>query len=280
MQEQWPDWVLVYGDTNSTPAGALAAAKLGIPIAHVEAGLRSYNRDMPEDINRVLTDHAAYLLLTPTDTSTSNLIKEGVNCEMIRQVGDVMFDAALFYGSKAETYSNILADNGLERGHYVMSTVHRQENTNDPDRLKAIFKAFQTVAKDMPVVVPMHPRTRKRLEAAELLPLIKRLIVLPSIGYLDMVMLELGAAVIATDSGAIQKEAYFHGVPCVTLRHETEWMELLELDWNRLSPPTDDNTICRAKQCEFGSRGKAGFPYGDGNAGHRIVEQLVKRLLA
>ena len=273
LEQEAPDWVLVYGDTNSTLAGALAAAKLHIPVAHVEAGLRSFNRRMPEEINRVLTDHASDALFTPTDTATTNLHNEGVDPERIQQVGDVMFDAALFYGQRAEERSRVLTDHDLERGGYILATVHRQENTDDPRRLRAIFEAFQTVAREQPVALPLHPRTRARLEEAGLLHLTKGLTLLPPVGYLDMVMLERAAAVIATDSGGVQKEAYFHGVPCVTLREETEWTELIDLGWNQLAIPGVAD-IAREIPKSISKTGSDGTPYGDGMAAAQIIDRL------
>jgi len=273
MQKERPDWVLVYGDTNSTLAGALAAVKLQIPIAHVEAGLRSFNRDMPEEINRILTDHAAGLLLTPTDKATQNLLDEGIDSRRIEQVGDVMFDAIIFYGAKSEKYSHILSDYGLERGKYILSTIHRQENTDNLDRLQTIFKALNDMSKEFSVVIPLHPRTRKCLEKAELLNLIDGLTVLPPVGYLDMIMLERGAAVIATDSGGVQKEAYFNGVPCVTLRNETEWVELVTLGWNRLAPPGSADIVNEIVNA-IASKGQDSKPYGDGKAARKIVNKL------
>mgnify|MGYP006282272191 CR=1 FL=1 len=270
MEQEAPDWVLVYGDTNSTLAGALAAAKLHIPVAHVEAGLRSFNRRMPEEINRVLTDHAADLLFTPTDIATTNLGNEGVEATRIQQVGDVMFDAALFYGQRAEERSRVLTDHGLQRGDFVLATVHRQENTDDPQRLRAIFEAFQTVNREKPIAMPLHPRTRARLEEAGVLHLTEGLTLLPPVGYLDMVMLERAAAVIATDSGGVQKEAYFHGVPCVTLREETEWTELVELGWNRLVAPVKGDIAGTVKEA-FGGSGRQARPYGEGDASRLIA---------
>lgn len=273
MQEVHPDWVLVYGDTNSTLAGALAAAKLNVPLAHVEAGLRSFNRSMPEEVNRIMADHCAELLLTPTEQATRNLRNEGVREERIRQVGDVMFDASLFYAAKAERCSRILDETGLQRGGYVLATVHRQENTDDPSRLGEIFDALGRVAREVPVVVPIHPRTRDSLKG-RLSAATQGLTVLPPVGYLDMVMLERGAMVIATDSGGVQKEAYFHSVPCVTLREETEWTELVEMGWNRLAPPGGAD-IADAIRAAIGSKGGIGNPYGSGNAAKRVADALV-----
>lgn len=231
LQEEKPDWLLVYGDTDSTLAGSLAAVKLHISIAHVEAGLRSFNRAMPEEINRILTDHASNLLFAPTATAMKNLTEEGIAPVSVYNVGDVMFDAALYYGKKAEQTSRILDKYGLLSKGYVLATMHRQENVDDYTRLASILQGF--AASDKLIVLPLHPRTRKRLEEFRL--------VLPSsvnsidpVGYLDMVMLEKHAALIATDSGGVQKEAYFHRVPCITLRDETEWVELIEVGANRL----------------------------------------------
>lgn len=276
LQQETPDWVLVYGDTNSTLAGALAAAKLHIPVAHVEAGLRSFNRRMPEEINRVLTDHASDLLFTPTDTATANLRHEGMDATRIAQVGDVMFDAALFYGQRAESHTRILTDHGLERVGYVLATVHRQENTDVPERLRAIFEAFQSVADEWPVALPLHPRTRACLESAGLLHLTNGLTILPPVGYLEMVMLERAAVVIATDSGGVQKEAYFHGVPCVTLRGETEWTELVEMGWNRLALPGQADIEAEVRRA-IGERGDDKTPYGVGDAAERIVNLIHTR---
>lgn len=226
-----PDWVLVYGDTDSTLAGALAAAKLHIPVAHVEAGLRSFNRRMPEEINRVLTDHISSLLFTPTDTATRNLANEGITGERVQQVGDVMYDAAIYYGKRAEQRSSILVDLRLTPKGYILATIHRAENTDDPHRLGEILNGLASA--ELPVVWPLHPRTKNRLNKFGLrLPANFRAI--DPVGYLDMVMLEKHAYLIATDSGGVQKEAYFYQVPCITLRDETEWVETVESGWNKL----------------------------------------------
>jgi UDP-GlcNAc3NAcA epimerase len=211
-----PDLVLVYGDTNSTLAGALAAVKLHIPVAHVEAGLRSSNRRMPEEINRVLTDHASDLLFTPTETATENLRREGISAESIYWVGDVMYDAALFYADKAKEKEEILKRLQLEPKGYVLATVHRAENTDDLGRLRAIFEGLERVADSSPVIMPLHPRAKKKLSRLGLRN--SKIRYLDPVGYLDMISLEKNAAVIATDSGGVQKEAFFYRVPCVTLR--------------------------------------------------------------
>ena len=272
-----PDWTLVYGDTNSTLAGALAAVKLRVPVAHVEAGLRSFNRSMPEEINRVLTDHASDLLLAPTAAAVQNLRRENIAAERVHQVGDVMYDALLFYGSRAQQSSTVLARLGLTGGQYVLATIHRAENTDDPGRLRAIVAGLSAAGgADRPVVMPVHPRTRAALEQAGLrAEICGRINLIDPVGYLDMVMLEKHAAVIATDSGGVQKEAFFHRVPCVTLRDETEWVELVEAGWNRLCPPTSPGLIASAVRDSLGARGRQVNPYGEGDAAHRIVAILV-----
>ena len=273
MESEQPDWVLVYGDTNSTLAGALAASKLHIPVAHVEAGLRSFNRRMPEEQNRIVTDHLADLLFTPTDTATARLREEGIPAERIHQVGDVMYDAALYYGRLADERSDVLAQHGLAPGHYALATVHRAENTDDPERLRAIMEGLDEVAREIvPVVLPLHPRTRAAMQREDIQPGSIRLI--DPVGYLDMVALERHAAVIATDSGGVQKEAYFHGVPCVTLRDETEWVELVEMGWNRLVTPSQAGTK-EAISAAIGKYGARGAPYGIGDAARGIKTGLL-----
>jgi len=278
LMEARPDMVLVYGDTNSTLAGALAAAKLHIPVAHVEAGLRSFNRRMPEEINRILTDHCAEHLFTPTRTATHNLLAEGVPEARILECGDVMFDASLRFAKKAEARGEGAARLGLKRGQYVLATVHRQENTDDPARLAAIMEGLAMIAADMPVVLPMHPRTRARAEAANVGDALAAIRTIEPVGYLEMVGLEKDAAVVATDSGGVQKEAFFHRVPCVTLRDETEWLELVDAGWNTLTPPTDASTVRDAVLGACGSQGADITPYGAGNAAHLIVTEIVRVL--
>ncbi len=273
-----PDWMLVYGDTNSTLAGALAAAKLHIPIAHVEAGVRSFNRRMPEEVNRVLTDHMADLLLAPTPTAIENLRREGLPSTAMHLVGDCMYDVALHYGAQAESRSQILERLELKPGGYVLATVHRAENTDDPARLQAIFEGLSVVATELPVVLPLHPRTRAALERAGLLARVAdRLRLIDPVGYLDMIKLERNARLIATDSGGVQKEAFFHSVPCVTLRDETEWTELVECGANRLvSPLTQTNLVSAVREALAAKAGfAAGSLYGGGRAAEVIVEKLL-----
>ncbi len=273
LQELAPDAVLVYGDTNSTLAGALVAAKLHVPVVHVEAGLRSFNRAMPEEINRLMTDHLASILFTSTDVATENLMREGIARESVHQVGDVMFDSALLFAERAKARNALLAELALEPGRFVLATVHRAENTDDPEGLRALVDGLERVAEELPVVLPLHPRTRNALAKAGLA--FGRVRTVEPLGYLDMVALESQAAVIATDSGGVQKEAFFYRVPCVTLRDETEWVELVELGWNRLAPPRHGG-IAEAVLAAVGTQGADAAPYGSGNAAGAIAEVLAR----
>lgn len=276
LQEK-PDFVMVYGDTDSTLAGALAAAKLNMPIAHVEAGLRSFNRRMPEEINRVLTDHAADLLFTPTRAATDHLAEEGIQGGPVQLVGDVMYDAALFYAEKAEGTSHVLQELGLGSKDYVLATVHRAENTDHPARLSAILEGFGAYGK--PIVLPLHPRTAKRLQTTGIhLP--GNVTAIDPVGYLDMVMLEKHANLIATDSGGVQKEAFFYQVPCVTLRDETEWIELVDAGWNRITPPVSSAQVTEGLHAATGSVGEDIQPYGKGNAASLIADALKNLMQA
>ncbi len=276
LLDEKPDAVLVYGDTNSTLAGALAAAKLHIPVAHVEAGLRSFNRRMPEELNRVLTDHLAERLFTPTAAADENLLREGLPPERIRRVGDVMYDAALFFGERAARTSGILQAHGLHPKGYILATIHRAENTDDPGRLATVMEGLRAAAARMPVMLPLHPRTRRTLQDRGLLERVATgLTLVDPVGYLDMVMLEKNAALVVTDSGGVQKEAFFHQVPCVTLRDETEWVELVEAGWNRLCPPRSPEAVAGGIIAALGSRGRDVQPYGDGHAAERIAAELV-----
>lgn len=275
MLAERPDAVLVYGDTNSTLAGALAAAKLHIPVAHVEAGLRSFNLRMPEEVNRILTDRVSRWLFTPTAAAAGHLQREGVDPSAILPVGDVMFDVALHHGARSAQASRVLEQLGLPPGGYALATVHRAENTDDPVRLAAVVGGLAALAGTLPVVWPLHPRTRgvlARHPALQAQAASLRLI--EPVGYLDMVALERHAALIATDSGGVQKEAFFHRVPCVTLRDETEWVELVDAGWNRLAPPTTAAAVAAALHAALGTQGQAVQPYGAGDAAQRIVARL------
>ena len=278
LLDEQPDWVLVYGDTNSTLAGAIAAAKLHIPIAHVEAGLRSFNRSMPEEINRILTDRISTLLFAPTEAAVENLKREGINSSEIEMVGDVMYDAALYYTDKAKAESQILERLQLQSQSYVLATIHRAENTDDLTRLQAIFKGLVELSRSISVVLPLHPRTRGALEHENLLERVReQLHVIEPVGYLDMILLEQNARLIVTDSGGVQKEAFFHRVPCVTLRTETEWVELINLGWNNLIDPNDSRDVgARLQQFLYHPKPQSNSSelYGGGCAGDRIVSRL------
>ena len=270
-----PDVVLVYGDTNSTLAGAIAAVKLHIPVAHVEAGLRSFNLAMPEEVNRILTDRISRWLFTPTATAVAHLQAEGLVADQIVAVGDVMYDVALHHGARVDANGRVLERLGLKPGAYALTTVHRAENTDHPQRLMAIVDALEMVAAELPVVWPLHPRTRGVLEREGRLDrLAPNVRLIDPVGYLDMVQLEKHAAVIATDSGGVQKEAFFYGVPCVTLRDETEWVELVDAGWNRLAPPQSAQVVSTAVLGAIGTRGASIQPYGEGDAAQRIVQRL------
>lgn len=277
-----PDLVIVHGDTNSTLAGALAAVKLHVPLAHVEAGLRSFNRRMPEEINRVLVDHAADLLLVPTAAGLENLRREGLPEERLALVGDVMFDAARLYGARAPGPQELERRFGVRPGGYVLSTLHRAENTDDPARLSALVEGLCEVARALPVLLPLHPRTRGALERIGLLARAEAgLRVIAPAGFLEMLALERHARLVATDSGGVQKEAFFQGVPCVTLRDETEWVELLESGWNRLVPPQDARAVAEGVLGALAAGpGRPCQPYGDGQAAAQIVARLQALLQA
>jgi len=267
--------VIVYGDTNSTLAGALAAVKLHVPVLHIEAGLRSFNRFMPEEINRILTDHASDILFAPTERAVANLLREGLPRESIHRVGDVMYDAALFYAERAEAKSSILDNLGISPGCYVLATIHRAENTDDLSRFGVICKTLQEVSRRLPVVFPTHPRTRSIL-AQSGLSCTDRLLIIDPVGYLDMVVLEKNARIILTDSGGVQKEAFFYQVPCVTFRGETEWVELVELGWNRLAPPLSVDFQMLEIEASLDSQPGAAVanPYGTGTAGESIARMI------
>jgi UDP-GlcNAc3NAcA epimerase len=271
MQEQRPDWVLVYGDTNSTLAGALAAAKLHIPVAHVESGLRSYNRAMPEEINRVLTDHVSTLLFCPTAAAVENLAREGITRGVLL-TGDIMVDGVLRHAAAARSESRIHAELGLAAdAPYAAATIHRPANTDSPAALAEIIAGLGALG--LPVIFPAHPRTRKALETNSVtLPANVRLI--DPLGYVDMLALVSRAAVLLTDSGGLQKEAYVLRVPCVTVRSETEWVETVTSGWNRLCEP-ERGALQAVVSAAMDTR-PAAHPdfYGDGAAAGRIVAAL------
>jgi UDP-GlcNAc3NAcA epimerase len=277
LMAERPDAVLVYGDTNSTLAGALAAAKLHIPLAHVEAGLRSFNRKMPEEINRVLTDHVSTLLLCPTELAVKNLRDEGVRSG-VHLIGDVMFDVALKIADRAEAKSKF-RDTDLQSSPFILATVHRAENTDDPVRLVAILAALAALSTRHPVVFPMHPRTRAIL-AKRSISVGSGIRLIDPVGLVDMTWLERHAALVVTDSGGVQKEAYFHGTPCVTVRTETEWVETVTAGWNRLADPSQPEAIVAAATAALDQPRPTTriTEYGSGNAASKAVELLMHAL--
>jgi UDP-N-acetylglucosamine 2-epimerase (non-hydrolysing) len=271
IETEDPDALLLYGDTNSTLAGAIAGAKRDLCVAHVEAGLRSDNRSMPEETNRVLTDHASDLLFAPSETAVANLTAEGITAHVHRS-GDVMYDAIRWARSVAADESSIREDLGLVDEPYVLATVHRASNTDDEDRLRSIIEALGAV--DLPVVFPIHPRTESRLRAAGLwAAAAEQLQVIDPVGYFDFVQLLDGASRVATDSGGVQKEAFFLDTFCVTLRDETEWVETVEAGWNVLVG-ADRNAITSALSEPVTLPDSKPEPYGDGNAAAEISATL------
>lgn len=274
LLKEEPDWVLVYGDTNSTLAGALAAKKLHIKVAHVEAGLRSYNMAMPEEINRILTDRISNILFCPTDAAITNLELEGFNNLPVRIIksGDVMQDAALFYRDTAARKSDIISRLGLSAKPFALCTIHRAENTDSPERLQAIIEALNRIADEMEVILPLHPRTRKIMEARGLA---SSCTILDPVGYFDMIQLLEHTHIVLTDSGGLQKEAFFFGKPCVTLRDETEWAELVEGGYNMLVGADS------SKICDGFNRMRMATPnyqvdlYGNGAASSSIISNLL-----
>jgi UDP-N-acetylglucosamine 2-epimerase len=271
LDKESPDAVVVYGDTNSTLAAALAAAKLDIPVAHVEAGLRSFKRAMPEEINRVVTDHLSTWLFTPSSVGADHLRREGITAG-VHVVGDIMVDAMELHRERAEGRSGVLARFAVAPGEYYAATVHRAENTDDPQRLRGILAALGRL--DLPVLLPLHPRTRKRVDELGL-DIADNVRVLEPLGYLDMIVVLARARCLLTDSGGMQKEAYYLGVPCVTMRDETEWVETVEVGWNVLAG-ADTERIVTAVRTQSGQRPPRPTLYGDGRTADRIVDILSR----
>jgi len=282
IYDEKPDGLLVYGDTNSTLAGSLAASKLHVPIFHVEAGLRSYNKLMPEEQNRVLTDHISDILLCPTQTAVENLKKEGITTG-VYNTGDIMYDAVVRNIEIANEkyrdsrwFDELVQDNGsipqLITKKFYLATIHRSENTDNPVRLKEIFDSLNKL--DMPVLIPIHPRTRKLIHSLNYES--NNLIIVNPVGYLLMLCLTKNAHMIITDSGGLQKEAYFIGTPCTTLRDQTEWVETLSDDWNRLSAIDEESIICNAcREVSLLSERRVNL-FGDGRAAHTICEIITR----
>jgi UDP-N-acetylglucosamine 2-epimerase len=293
-----PGWVLVYGDTNSTLAGALAASKLHIPLAHIEAGLRSYNKRMPEETNRILTDHCSNMLFCPTENAVRNLQKEGFkniinNGKLINfssfqfpisdtqspaviNVGDIMYDALLMSLKIAEKKSNILENLKIKPREYYLATVHRAENTDDKDRMKKIIQAFIEISKEKPLIFPIHPRTKKILEKFNSSSFIhSQVYLIEPLSYFDMLILEKNAARILTDSGGMQKEAYLLEVPCLTLRKETEWVETVESGWNVLVSTDKKKMIDNLGAFKIPIKEHRNEYYGNGSASSALLNILI-----
>ena len=290
------DGVLIYGDTNSTLAGAIAASKIEIPVIHVEAGLRSYNKQMPEEINRILSDHVSTLLFCPTTTAVDNLKREGFSGDLSKKAskdnphvyhcGDIMFDNSLFFSQKSETQSSVLQELGLERENYVLCTIHRNANTDDKQNINAIFRALESIQRDhdLPVVLPLHPRTKKMMEELLKPELMASLLdnpnmkIIPPAGFLDIIALEKNARLVVTDSGGLQKEAFFFQKPCVILRPQTEWVEIVA-NGNALLADADYDRILKASHDLLH---KTDFTYpeifGDGKASEFIVGKIIGQI--
>ena len=293
LLKQKPDFLVVYGDTNSTLAGAVAASKLHVPVIHIEAGLRSFNKKMPEEINRIMCDHASTLLFTPTQTGVGNLLNEGFKSDAVPpfsadnpavfHCGDVMYDNSIYFGKVAEKQSRVLEENGLEKDNYLLATIHRDNNTDDPLRLTAIFEALLEIATERKtdIFLPLHPRTSKLLDKnldAKLYGAVTdhpNLKISPPVSFLDMIRLEQHTSLILTDSGGVQKESYFFKKPCIILRPQTEWVEIVE-QGTAVVADADKQRILDAFGLLYRNRGLR-FPpvFGDGRAAKFICEQII-----
>ncbi|NQU33193.1 MAG: UDP-N-acetylglucosamine 2-epimerase (non-hydrolyzing) [Bacteroidetes bacterium] len=291
--ENKPDYLILYGDTNSTLAGAIAASKIHIPIVHIEAGLRSFNKSMPEEINRIMCDHSSTLLFSPTATGLNNLIKEGFSQTNklpysadnpgIFHCGDIMYDNSLYFKSISDNSSTIIKDNKLEKDNFILSTIHRDNNTDDPVRLNAIFSSLVEIAsqENISVVIPLHPRTSKLLESnldAELLKSIKsnpQIKLIPPVSFLDMIALESNCKLVMTDSGGVQKEAYYFNKPCIILRSETEWVEIVDVGAAIIA--NADKEIITQSYNKLKNKTEQKFPklFGDGKAAEFICETIL-----
>ena len=269
-----PDWVLVYGDTDTTLAGALAASKLHISVAHVEAGLRSFNRHMPEEINRLITDHVSDILFVPTTTAIGNLKKEGISDDKVQVLGDVMYDATLYYQHKARKPKVAEVDSIKP---FVLCTIHRAENTDNTARLTAMIQRLNQLARHTAIILPLHPRTLAALKRIHAVSLDQSIQVIDPVGFLEMTWLLSKCSLVLTDSGGLQKEAYFHKKPCLTFREETEWVELVNAGFNRLVSPFSESfldTYDEMMKLKISDKSRL---YGDGNAATKIVDFLSTR---
>jgi UDP-GlcNAc3NAcA epimerase len=292
LEQEQPNYIILYGDTNSTLAGTIAASKIHIPIVHIEAGLRSFNKKMPEEINRILTDHCSTFLFPPTQTGVDNLVKEGFSLEnknpftadkpLVENVGDVMFDNSLFFASL--TNEDVLKNNHLEKNNYILTTIHRNNNTDDSVRLSAICESLIQIANDhlIEILLPLHPRTQKLLETnlkADLCQTFlthKSIKIVPPVSFLEMITLESNAKLIITDSGGVQKESYFFKKPCIILRSETEWVEIVESGSAFIADANKTFIVNKAREL-LDNNAKYIFPnlYGEGNAAEKILRILI-----
>ena len=269
--DEKPDWVLVYGDTNSTIAGALAAKKLHIKVAHVEAGLRSFNMKMPEEVNRILTDRICDILFCPTELAVKNLQNEGIEKHSLAKIvksGDVMLDSAMFYSNLAQKPDFELPEK------FILSTIHRAENTDDPQRLSSIFKAMDKIVQKTPIILPLHPRTKKIIKNLKFK--IENLIIIDPVGYLEMIYLLQRCSLVMTDSGGLQKEAFFFKKPCVTLRNETEWVELVDNGFNTIVGSDKEKILSAYKEMIKKNLNYSIDLYGRGKASNKIIHELLK----
>ena len=281
LLKEHPDFIVLYGDTNSTLAGAIAAAKIHVPIVHIEAGLRSFNKSMPEEINRIVCDHCSTLLFSPTHAGVENLKREGfpmdnigpytINNPKIYHCGDIMYDNSLHFANVAEEKTNIIQRLGLNGKPFILATIHRDNNTDHPERLKAILEAFTEIAKEITIVLPMHPRTRK--QAADFHA--NNVIITKPVSFLEMTQLEKHAQLVMTDSGGVQKETYFFKKPCVILRPETEWVEIVQTG-NAILADADEARIMQAWQ-HFKDNPTTAFPeiFGDGHAAEFMLDKII-----
>ena len=272
LLKEKPDYIIVYGDTNSTLAGALAAVKIHIPIIHVESGLRSFDSKMPEEINRLLTDHISSILFVPSEIGLNNLINEGIDRKKIFNVGDIMFDSTLYFSKKADNTSKILDQLRIQKRNYILTTIHRPENTDSSIKLNNIFDALSSL--DIQVIIPIHPRTKTKIKEYKC-NIGENIKLIDPVGFFDMIVLEKNASKIATDSGGIQKEAFFHGVPCITIREQTEWVELLDIGANILSG-SNLNDLKQALTLDL-QHFEPSNVYGSGNTSNKI-RKILKSL--
>jgi len=294
LERETPDFLVLYGDTNSTLAGAIAASKIHIPIVHIEAGLRSWNKKMPEEINRILTDHCSTFLFSPTETGMRNLIREGfdqhntppytIDNPRIGNLGDVMLDNSLFFSKIAEEKSSILDDLNLKNKQYVLCTIHRNDNTDNLIKLSQIFTELIAIsqAENLRLILPLHPRTKKKLEQldrkiVELLEKNERFTIIEPVSFLDMVLLEKHADIVITDSGGVQKEAYFFGKPCLILRDETEWSEIVDSGMAKLVKPIEISQVFQSFKANRPKVGQTPL-FGDGMAAKKILQELLRNV--